>query len=314
MINDGFLVSGAPKGERASAVIVVGINRGGTSAVAATLDALGVFLGQRAAVPNFEDALLADALRQKDWGRFRAVVAQYEAEHAVFAWKHPDSRRHLWRLHRYFANPRYVFVYRDIFAIANRKRLVHQRGVLASMAASLWDYAKILFFIQAVKPYALHVSYEKLLTNRESFVEALAAFCDRTVDAAELSRIRERISPSPTAYLQWSDRSRQMLALEKHGYKGLAEEVTATTVAGWAFQVGRAEAAVVEVFVNGICRGRAVADRFAERLSHVAGDLRKGAIRFEFTWGATPLTPGDSVDVRFEGTAYSLVGCPATVA
>ena len=246
--------------------------------------------------------------------RIRAVVAQYEAEHAVFAWKHPDSRRHLWRLHRYFANPRYVFVYRDIFAIANRKCLVHQRGVLASMAASLWDYAKILFFIQAVKPYALHVSYEKLLTNRESFVEALAAFCDRTVDAAELSRIRERISPSPTAYLQWSDRSRQMLALEKHGYKGLAEEVTATTVAGWAFQVGRAEAAVVEVFVNGICRGRAVADRFAERLSHVAGDLRKGAIRFEFTWGATPLTPGDSVDVRFEGTAYSLVGCPATVA
>lgn len=314
MINDGFLVSGDPKGHGPSSIIVVGINRGGTSAVAATLDALGLALGPGAAEPNFEDAPLASALRQRDWVRFRSLVAEYEAKSTMFAWKHPDSRRYLWRIHRYFSNPRYIFVYRDIFAIANRKRLVHQRNILASMATSLWDYAKILLFIQTVKPFALHVSYEKLLTNRDHFIDALATFCDRTVDPARLSQVRERISASPDAYVQWSDRSRQMLLLEHRGFKGLAEETTTTTIAGWAFRVGITDPAVVEIHVNGTFLGTATADQFTERLTNVAGDPRRGAIRFSFPCGDAGIMPGDRVDIRFRGTDISLVGCPATVA
>ena len=314
MINDGFLVSGDPKGHGPSSVIVVGVNRGGTSAVAATLDALGLSLGASAAEPNFEDASFASALRQRDWARLRSLVTDREAKEPMFAWKHPDSRRHLWRIHRYFSNPRYIFVYRDIFAIANRKRLVHQRNILWSMATSLWDYAKILLFIQTVKPYALHVSYEKLLTNRDHFIDALATFCDRTVDPVQLSKVRERIAASPEAYVQWSDRSRRMLLLEHQGFKGLAEEITTKMIVGWAFRMGTAEPAVVEIHVNGTFVGSAIADQFTERLTNVAGDSRNGSIRFAFPCGSVSIQSGDRVDIRFEGTTISLVGCPATVA
>ena len=55
-------------------VIVVGVNRGGTSAVAATLNAIDVPLGESWHEPIYEDLDLADAFRTSNWKKFKDIV------------------------------------------------------------------------------------------------------------------------------------------------------------------------------------------------------------------------------------------------
>ncbi len=132
--NSGFKISGAPTGDGGPvAIIVVGLSRGGTSAIAASLHALGIHMGDSLHQPNFEDVKLARAFREREWREVKTIIHKYESEHVRFAWKLPDIYWQLSRIHKYCSNPRYIFVYRDIFAIAQRRELVRQIDTMTSM-------------------------------------------------------------------------------------------------------------------------------------------------------------------------------------
>lgn len=312
--NDGFNISGSPVGGGGPiSIIVVGINRGGTSAIAAALHSAGIFMGDRYSEPNYEDAFLANAFRNRDWKRFRAIASSYEATHGKFAWKYPAIRNKLFRIHRYFSNPRYIFVYRDICAIAQRKSQVFEQNHLRMMAECLFDYGAILLFIKLANPYALHVSYEKLLFNKKKFAEVLLSFCGIESSEDTINAIANQISASPESYLQWSLRSQRMAALEKRGYKGYIEQLTPQSVTGWAFHIADDHPAVVDICVNGSIVGNSTADECREGLSEIAGANRNGCIGFRFDFDVMNLKVDDMVSIVFHGTQYDLVGSPKTI-
>jgi hypothetical protein len=313
LYNNGFNMTGSPVGGRGPiSIIVVGINRGGTSAVAAALNATGIFMGNRYSEPNYEDAFLANAFRNSDWKRFKEIVSSYETTHGKFAWKYPAIRNKLFRIHRYFSNPRYVFVYRDIFAIAQRKHQVFKKDHVHLMAESLWDYGAMLLFIKLLNPYVLHVSYEKLLYNKKKFAETLLSFSEIITTEDRIDAIVNQISSSPESYLHWSLRSQLMVALEKKGYKGYLEQLTTESVTGWAFRITNDQSVVVDICINGHVVGNSIADECREGLSQIAGAPRNGCIGFRFNFNAMNLKAGDLISVVFHGTAFDLVGSPTT--
>lgn len=84
-----------------TAIIVVGVSRGGTSAISASLQALGISMGAKFHTPIYEDLALAESFRAKDWRQLKIIIKEYEASNKIFGWKLPDSHRHLDRIYKY---------------------------------------------------------------------------------------------------------------------------------------------------------------------------------------------------------------------
>jgi hypothetical protein len=106
LANSGFQMMGSPvSNDKPSSIVVVGLNRGGTSAIAASLHAMGVALGKAYNEPIYEDIQLARAVRAKDWLLVKLILKQYEQDYAKFAWKLPDNYKYLERIHKYLSNP-----------------------------------------------------------------------------------------------------------------------------------------------------------------------------------------------------------------
>jgi hypothetical protein len=311
LLNEGFAILGEPVNSNSTpCIVIVGTNRGGTSAIAASMAAIGFHLGDRSSEPNFEDAFLANAIRKKDWRGLKSLVTAYRSKHLLFAWKFPGVIRHLFRVHRLLDRPRYIFVYRDVFAISNRKHQVFDGNHANLMLHSLWDYARIVLFIRMVNPYALHVSYEKLLYNKEAYAKSLLKFCGMEETEELIDNINRSISVSPTSYVEWTQRGRHQQELVAVGYKGLLEGLSEGAVVGWAFKLGSERAVALDIYVNGSLVGDTTADIYNNRITEVAGVTRNGHIAFEYKFTGFALSPGDIVSVKIQGTQYDLVDSP----
>ena len=156
-----------------TALVIVGINRGGTSAVAASIDALGIFSGNDSFSPVFEDRDLSNAFRKRDWKNFRTIANQYASEHDVYAWKLLDARYQLKKIEKQLGEVRFIFVFRDIYAISLRKQKSLNEPVIDNLSDSLESYKKIIKFAEKNFENHLFVSYEKLLTAPETYAANL---------------------------------------------------------------------------------------------------------------------------------------------
>lgn len=246
--NTGFVITGKCEVSNANrAIIIVGLPRGGTSAVAQAVHTLGVFSGNKIDPVNFEDLEMAVAYRAKDKKRLNELIKERE-EQSVFAWKLPDIHNDLKKIHRLFSNPRYIFVYRDILALANRASQVHDRKLTDTLAASLNGYQSMVKFIRRYDPFVLNVSYEKMLIDPAGFVNAVVSFIDISVDEEVFEGAVSVITPSPEAYIEWSHRHQFSKRLEKLNIRAWVDMFDASKVSGWV--VDRSSQAEIEVHLD----------------------------------------------------------------
>jgi hypothetical protein len=215
MINPGFMLQNAQPYQDAGCYIVVGLARGGTSSIAAALHALGIFMGDLARPPNYEDRRLISSipavnllsLKRRDWSEFEATLRQYDLQHAWWGFKYPSLHTDLEKAHQLFRNPRYIFIYRDVLAISSRRsQIFPEHDHFRFMQDYLNKYAQIIRFAEKHAFPALHVSYEKMLTNTEAFSSALCEFCNIPISSDNSKTISSVISPSPEKYTAWTVR------------------------------------------------------------------------------------------------------------
>ncbi|MEJ5992456.1 sulfotransferase [Ramlibacter sp. PS3R-8] len=252
LTNKGVAVTGSPSDSTSKAVVVVGVARGGTSMVAGSMMHLGVFMGDRANPPVFEDMRLSTAFEQKDWEAAKAVAAAYSGSHAVWGWKRPWSVDHLDDVHRVLDAPRYIFVYKDVMSIAQRNTISMLSDLLPGMDKAMQQYAKTLAFLRARPVRAMLVSYEKAMADPAHFVRELARFCGVEPREEQLDAAQAFIQPNPEHYL---DVSRITKAQGRLG--GIANG----KMYGWARMLHSKKPASVDLFVNGDKVGTVVADQ-----------------------------------------------------
>lgn len=284
--------------------IVVGVNRGGTSAVAKSLAALGIPAGEDFNDINYEDRRLAGQYRSGNWAEFKKSVTDYQTRYQRFAWKLPDSNRRLAKVASYFANPFFIFIYRDICAIAQRKQMTLGEETFEAMEESLDGYRRILKFVRRQRPVALHVSYEKMLVEPEAFARGLCAFCGFEPSEETLQRVVGGIEPSPARYVEWAEVTRQVGELKRHGYDGHLDSVTSTQVSGWLLKQGDDAPVRAELLVGGCKVAEILCDEMRDDLV-AAGRSRTGRAGFRLDVKAGIIQPGAEVIVRPVGvTAY----------
>lgn len=290
-------------------VVVVGVNRGGTSSVAASLNSLGIFLGDHWHEPVYEDVHLARYFRKRKWRSFRTQVEKYEGEHDLFGWKLPDSRSKLRKINKIFKKPKYIFIFRDVFAIAHRKNNALGSPVLSSMFMSSLAYLKILFFVQVVKPSCLFLSYEKILTDTEGFSSELLSFLELEMSEENIKSIKEAISNS--SYRKWVEKSSKSRLLKHSGYEGHLDHLDEKKVAGWVRSLTTDQPVNLEVFVNEVKVGGVTAGQYREDLV-VSAVSDTGCHGFSFVF-ESPIGLNDAVSVKPASTGMDLIGSPRNI-
>lgn len=283
------LIPAKPDGHRT--LVVLGVARSGTSLVAGCLNRLGVFMGDKATPPVYEDLALSAAVESGNSASVREVIGRYDENHAIWGWKRPASLHHMERLHALLRNPQYIVIFRDLFAIANRNRLSMGTNLLANMQASIGEYRTLLAFIEHRQVPTLLVSYDKALREKREFVDQLSQFAGLQPTAETRSQALAFISPSPPDYLRASRAGRIV---------GHLDVVQAGLVMGWAAQRTQAADSTplsVVLEINGQLAARACADLpRPDLVKH--GAHKTGRAGFQFCLDDTAeLRAGDEVRV-----------------
>lgn len=251
MENKGFKILGENKSSFPNRqYLVVGVERGGTSAIASALNAIGLPLTEGSISPNYEDKHLSNLLDRKDWRGLLEKISLYDKKYGSFYWKLPRSSLHLNRLSKIFPNPYFIFVYRDLFAIASRKNMIFDENIFDSIDGSLKSYERILNFSKKTNYPSLHVSYEKMLINKDVFSVKLAEFCNIVATNEIIGNISSNIGSSPKKYLVWAEATRQQINLKKYNYDGYIDVINRNVISGWMVDKNKNKALEVELLVN----------------------------------------------------------------
>ena len=304
LINTGIHFSIADKAgtqDPRKNIVVCGVARSGTSLVAGALFKLGVFMGNTANPPVYEDVTFSRAMEEDDVDAARRIIADYDDKYPIWGWKRPSSVNFLDVVDGIFPNPVYVFIFKDIFSIAKRNRISMHSDLISNMRNAYRQLGKILNFIEKRNPTAMMVSYEKALMNRQHFVQSMCDFIGIQVSEDQFKAAVNFIRPNPADYL---DLSRITKA------RGVLGKITETSVAGWARAVYNEVPIKVELYVNDRQVAVTSADIFRKDILE-KGIHPTGHVGFLFTREDDhKLKKGDVVRVRAENEINDLNNCP----
>lgn len=301
LANPGLCVlNGSASALPQKTVIVLGLNRGGTSMVAGVLERLGIYMGETVP-PLYEDRLLAHPIEHRNLRAARRVVRNHDQSHETWGIKNPARVLLTRRWQTIFREPVYVAVFRDTMAIANRRSVSREKDLFGELAVILAQYREQVNFLKACRRPALLVSYEKALINPTGFAHHLAGFLGihdtrRIADAAAF------VQPSPESY--------HAVARHRAGWNGYLDVVAPDQVAGWAFRTGDSEPVTVRLSVNGKSLHIALADL---PRADVKQCYRHVTDRCGFAFhlpDARHLQAGDAVSVRLKGEAEDINNSP----
>lgn len=198
--NKGIATLGS-RGTSNAPIVVVGTARGGTSMIAGTLNQLGVFCGDAAHPPVYEDLVLSSAFEENDLEKVSKIVDRYKKAHKIWAWKRPSCVNYLPDVHRALANPSYIFVFRDILSTANRNLLSMNTKIFPSMKRALKDYNLVLEFLIETEVHALLVSYEKAIQHPEFLVNEIITSFNLSVSPRQRIKAIDFNRPNKAEYI-----------------------------------------------------------------------------------------------------------------
>ena len=288
--NDGFMTllpdGYEPPEERT--FIVIGLARGGTTMVARLLDAFGVHMGDEADNPVVEDRRIAAAIEDGGDAAVRAVVADYDANHAVWGFKRPNVFRSLDPQILPFRNPHFVVVVRDPLAIANRNRISMFKDPLVDMADSVELMADLVRFVEAQRAHPMFLlSFDKSLMNVRSLVGDMAEFVGVELTQPLRRKALKSIEVDNNNYLELS---------RADSFMGRITDATDGTVTGFFRYHHHDSNPPLEVYVDD---EPVDADLrwFDTHIDRPNGKRFSGRYGFELQLNGVRLQPGDQVSV-----------------
>ena len=297
LINNGLQIIGVPQRE-SGPVVVVGVARGGTSMIAGALAKLGVYMGDQAEAPVFEDVLLSNAMEAGNFDLARQISNRYAINHKNWGWKRPSSVEYLNELDDILMPYAYIFIFKDIFSIAKRNTISMLEDDLLSMDAANLNYGKCIDFIKNKKPYGLLASYEKTVGNPEALVGYLINVKHLNPTDYEIKSAMEFIRINPEDYLDSSRITKS---------EGFLDEVSTDSISGWARYIHSKNPAKVEIFLNNLLIGSVIANESREDLD----SIYESPCAFNFMWPQDILINNEDVlRLRVLNEVVDLNGSP----
>lgn len=182
-------------------IVVTGLGRSGTTMVSRVLSELGVFMGARLTERSNEDADVRQFVKEQNEAQFERLCRMRDAAHAVWGFKSPGFRDHLAGWEKHLRNPRIIFIFRDLLAIALRNQLSMNTDVLEALALATRGYAKALKQIEQCNAPFLLLSYEKCMENPGRAVQRIGEFCGVALTPEIVESVKQTIRNGDARYL-----------------------------------------------------------------------------------------------------------------
>jgi hypothetical protein len=178
--NNGFNLFRRVGPERFTKVLITGVGRSGTTAVAAVFYSLGFHLGDAPIRHLHEDLAFRQLLRQGDTAALTSALQAWSTRHAAVAWKDPKiyaaaSGR---LMHLLPDDWLVIGVLRDPLAVAQRRAYSDGSELLPIAHAVARFQMKLLAFLQSVRHTVGLVSYERFMVAPELTLSSLLAVLD----------------------------------------------------------------------------------------------------------------------------------------
>jgi len=187
------------KTEKQKTVMVLGVERGGTSMAAGVLRALGVNMGDRAGLNHEDPKFLVD-----DVEKLSARIAGRNKRSDVWGFKVPKLVHRLSFFEKNLRNPYYIIVFRNLLAIADSWQ---QRGAGDSidvMERAFKYYDLIMDHCRRTNRPVLMLNYERAVgseAGKEETARELAAFLGVELTEQSLARAVGMITGDGQGYL-----------------------------------------------------------------------------------------------------------------
>lgn len=167
--------------------VILGTERGGTSAIAGTVRALGVDLGADLGGNN-EDKVICTSPPKK----LTAYIKSRNAENDVWGWKFPRAAKLPPVLFEQTRNPFYIIVTRDPVRVALSRNKWDGPKRRHRAVAGMNDALHSIQFATSIalgqgRP-TMFISYDMFCDNREDGVNEIAAFLNTAHPDAELMK------------------------------------------------------------------------------------------------------------------------------
>lgn len=201
-LNDGFVFTNEHKlrPDEPASFCVLGMPRGGTTMCARMLAASGVFMGSDLPV-NAEDPAFARLLKEKRPKRdaFLELVRERTANHRRWGFKAP-YRNH-WDLLDELPAVRFLVIFRDVLAVANRNRISVGANTIKSIQANLALQKDIVRFLAGSRHPQLLISYEKALVAPDKIAAAVLRYAGSEAAQGTTDKVVSVIRPNDTDYV-----------------------------------------------------------------------------------------------------------------
>ena len=125
-------------------IVATGLGRSGTTMIARVLSELGKFIGASLAHRTSEDMDVKQYAKAGDEAGFERLCRLRDAGHPVWGFKNPGFRDHLPLWEKHLRNPRVIFVFRDILAVAQRNHLALNMDLQEALGLAARSYVKAL--------------------------------------------------------------------------------------------------------------------------------------------------------------------------
>ncbi len=177
-------------------LVVLGVERGGTSMVAGVLRALGVEMGERAGLNHEDPKFLGNNI-----DKLREEIELRNRKYSLWGVKVPQLVTHMGALHEAFVNPHYLFVTRNIGAVSESWMRRSAGDYLGVADRTIEYYGRAVEFLRSVESPAAIVNYERACADKETFVRQVAEFVGLSPDEALQRRASEMITGDGKGYV-----------------------------------------------------------------------------------------------------------------
>jgi len=160
-----------PNNEEKRTIVVLGVERGGTSMVAGMIRALGVDLGERAGRNHEDPKFLTD-----DEAKLLQQIKINNEAKSVWGFKIPKASMMLDFYDKHLRNPHYVLVFRNIEATVDSWCSRGSNDPMDSALHAMKYYDAALNYFKGKKRPLAFASYERACDDPEGFAASLAEF------------------------------------------------------------------------------------------------------------------------------------------